>query len=339
MPRQPETTQCHPPNEHQAAAFARGTDQPVPIIFDTDFSPDVDDVGALAILHAFADQGEAEILGVVISSGDTYAARAVDTVNTYYGRPNIPIGITWNPTVATDSPYTRALALDFPNNLQEEITPVAPNAMKVYRQLLAAQPERSVTIVSVGFLNNLRDLLDSAPDDISELPGLELVKTKVARVVMMGGHYPDSASHPAGAEYNFVMDAESACVVIREWPTPIIFSGFELGVDIINGATLQAQTPSDNPVCVAYKLYTGGVGRSSWDLVTVHYAVRGSAGGYQLCAGGSNEVTRDGKNRWSTSVTTRPHAYLINTMPKEKIENVIEDLLVQPPQRAPGKTI
>lgn len=334
MSRQAKRTHYHLLNEHQAEAFLCGTDQPVSIIFDTDFSPDVDDVGALAILHAFADRDEADILGVVISSGDTYAARAVAAVNNYYGRPNIPIGITWNPTVATDSPYTRALALNFPNNLQGETTPVVPNAVKVYRKLLAAQPDRSVTIVSVGFLNNLRDLLHSAPDDISERSGLELAKTKVARVVMMGGHYPDSASHPAGAEYNFVMDAESAYIVIGEWPTPIIFSGFELGMDIMTGATLQEQTPPDNPVRVAYKLYTGGDGRNSWDLVTVHYAVRGSADGYQLCVGGGNEVTRDGKNRWSTSVTTKQHAYLINTMPKERIENMIENLLVQTPRRA-----
>jgi hypothetical protein len=195
----------------------------------------------------------------------------------------------------------------------------------------------------VGFLNNMRDLLNSAPDDISELSGLELAKTKVARVVMMGGHYPDSTSHPAGAEYNFVMDAESTYAVIRDWPTPIIFCGFELGVDIITGVTLQEQTPPDNPVRAAYKLYTGGAGRNSWDLVTVHYAVRGSGGmyaggrkaggGYHLCTGGSNEVTRDGQNRWSTSVTTKSHAYLMKTVPKETIENEIENLLVQPPKR------
>jgi inosine-uridine nucleoside N-ribohydrolase len=330
------------------AAFARGTDQPVPIILDTDFSPDVDDVGALAILHALAGRGEADILGVVISSGDPYSARAVSTVNTYYNRPDLPIGITWHPTVITDSPYTKTLALDFPNHLAKESMPAAPRAVDVYRQLLAAQPDRSVTIVSIGFLNNLRDLLNSAPDDISDLSGLELVKTKVARVVMMGGHYPDSALHPAGAEYNFVMDAESTYAVINDWPTAIIFSGLELGVDIITGATLQEQTPPENPVRVAYKLYTGGGGRNSWDLVTVHYAVRGSGGihaggkhasgihaggGYQLYAGGGNEVSRDGKNRWNTSLTTKLHAYLLKTVPKETIENEIENLLVQPPQK------
>jgi inosine-uridine nucleoside N-ribohydrolase len=328
------TTQYHLPHDHQAVAFLKGTEQPVPIIFDTDYSPDVDDVGALAILHAFADQGEAEILGVVISSGDPYAAGAVSAVNAYYGRPGLPIGITRQPTVTTDSPYTQALALDFPHALAVANAPAVPDAVTIYRQLLATQPDQSVTIVCVGFLNNLYDLLHSAPDHTSELPGLELAKTKVARVVMMGGHYPDSASHPAGAEYNFAMDAKSTYAVIREWPTPIIFSGFELGVDIMTGATLQEQTPPENPVRVAYKRYTGGDGRNSWDLVTVHYAVRGSAGGYQLSDGGSNEVTPDGQNRWNPSLTTSQHAYIMATVPKGTIENEIEKLLVQPPQRA-----
>lgn len=334
MTRQLETTQCCSPSEQQVEVFLRGTHQPVPIILDTDFSPDVDDVGALAILHALADQVEANILGVLISSGDPYAARAVATINDYYGRPDIPIGIPWNPTVTTDSPYTKALALDFPNHLEDKIMPVLPNAVSVYRQLLAVQPDHSVTIVCIGFLNNMRDLLDSEPDDISDLSGYELAKTKVARVVLMGGAYPDSGSHPTGAEYNFVMDPESACAVIKEWPTPIIFTGFELSVDIMTGATLQDQTPPENPVRVAYKLYTGGDARNSWDLVTVHYAVRGSAGGYQLCTDGINEVTMDGKNFWNKSVTTKHHAYLINSVPKEEIENMIEILLVQPPLRA-----
>ena len=60
-------------------------------------------------------------------------------VYTYYRRPDFPIGIAWSPTVATASPYTMVLALNFSNNLQEEITPTASNAAKVYRQLPAEQ--------------------------------------------------------------------------------------------------------------------------------------------------------------------------------------------------------
>jgi hypothetical protein len=32
-----------------------------PVIFDTDMGPDYDDVGAIALLHAFADSGKASM--------------------------------------------------------------------------------------------------------------------------------------------------------------------------------------------------------------------------------------------------------------------------------------
>ena len=37
------------------------------VIFDTDMGSDVDDAGALAVLHRLADLGEAEIAGVIFS--------------------------------------------------------------------------------------------------------------------------------------------------------------------------------------------------------------------------------------------------------------------------------
>ena len=41
--------------------------KPVKIIFDTDMCEDPEDVNALCLLHAFADEGEAEILACVAS--------------------------------------------------------------------------------------------------------------------------------------------------------------------------------------------------------------------------------------------------------------------------------
>ncbi len=43
--------------------------KPVSIIFDTDIAPDYDDVGAMALLHAFADQGEAATIDEVVFVG------------------------------------------------------------------------------------------------------------------------------------------------------------------------------------------------------------------------------------------------------------------------------
>ena len=66
--------------------------QAVPIIFDTDIGTDVDDAGALAILHILADQGEAEILATMSANQNRWCAPAIDVINTPYGRPDIPIG-------------------------------------------------------------------------------------------------------------------------------------------------------------------------------------------------------------------------------------------------------
>ena len=60
------------------------------IILDTDFGNDCDDAGALAILHQMAYSGEAEILATMYPMNDEWGAAAIDAVNTYYGKPNIP---------------------------------------------------------------------------------------------------------------------------------------------------------------------------------------------------------------------------------------------------------
>jgi hypothetical protein len=67
---------------------------PVRIIFDTDVGNDVDDVLALSMLHALQTRGECELLAVTITKPDELAGPFVDAVNTFYGRPGIPIGFT-----------------------------------------------------------------------------------------------------------------------------------------------------------------------------------------------------------------------------------------------------
>ncbi|MDD4425039.1 MAG: hypothetical protein PHS40_03855, partial [Mariniphaga sp.] len=52
------------------------------IIFDTDMGSDCDDVGALALLHHYADLGKAEILGCIYSSGKVpFGAGIVEAIN------------------------------------------------------------------------------------------------------------------------------------------------------------------------------------------------------------------------------------------------------------------
>ena len=70
--------------------------EPVRILFDTDMGNDVDDAIALATVHAFETRGEARILAVTITKDNRWAAPYVDLLNTFYGRPGIPLGMVRN---------------------------------------------------------------------------------------------------------------------------------------------------------------------------------------------------------------------------------------------------
>jgi purine nucleosidase len=80
------------------------------VILDTDISSDVDDVGAVAVLHALANQKKAHILAMMVSSGDPWSAPCLDALNTWFGRPDIPIGMVKGKSVRHESKYTAAIA-------------------------------------------------------------------------------------------------------------------------------------------------------------------------------------------------------------------------------------
>src|SRR5664279_2563034 len=159
--------------------------KPVNIIFDTDIAPDYDDVGALAMLHAFADRGEAVILATISSNAFETTAPTLSVLNTYFNRPGIPIGITKTklPDKSCSQQWAEAIISKYPHALKSNGE--ATDAVELYRKILSSQPYKSVTIVSVGFFTNLAGLLYSQPDAWSKLNGTDLVKKKVKQLVSM----------------------------------------------------------------------------------------------------------------------------------------------------------
>jgi len=300
--------------------------QPVRMILDTGVGVGADDLGALAVMHALADAGEAEVLATMVSvGGDEDAGRTVDAVNTYYGRPDVPIGVVSGPAPTVPSDYTAQVASDFPSDLG-----AADPAVDLYRRILAGQPDGSVTIVSVGFLTNLAELLASPADGVSDLTGEELVATKVARWVAMGGAYPDSATTLGGPEFNLAGDAPAARSTISGWPVAAVFSGFEVGRDVLTGAVLQTETPPDNPVREGYRLAAGSENEASFDLTAVLAAVQGASGGqFEVCTG-RNVVGGDGSTTWEHRANG-PHGYLRAVVPDNEIAATLDALLVVPP--------
>jgi purine nucleosidase len=295
---------------------------PVKIIFDTDMCGDFDDVGALAVLNALADQGKDEILACVANGHDKDKATAasISAINTYYGRPNIPIGTYQGPGYPPyPSHYTAKLRDEFPQSAKPDDQ--EPTSLDIYRRTLAAAPNHSVVIVSTGLLINLRNLLESKPDASSPLSGIDLVKLKVKKLVVMGGQYPQ------GSESNFISTGAGPDTqyAVEHWPTPILFSGFEIGLPMITGKVL-VHTPVTNPVRRAYDPN----GRPSWDLTAALAAVEDPTLYWTVSPEGYCEVRSNGSDQWHET-PNRHHTYLIAKMPPAEVGKVLDDLLALPP--------
>lgn len=309
---------------------------PVSVIFDTDMASDCDDAGALAVLHALADRGEAEILAVVTNRKCPagVSGAVCDVINTYYGRPEIRIGtdkdgakFRWN----KPSTYTPAVAGDFPNDSGDDTE--LPDALHVYRETLAAAPDHSVVICSVGALSNLEDLLNSRADRHSSLSGIELIRKKVARTVIMGGHFPRSSK----PETNIRLDPPAAVAVVHEWPTPIIWQGFEVGAVLHCGAPLKDTSPA-NPVRRAFELrpYLDGKaidrGKPAHDQAAVLLAVRGIQPElWNLSGDGRVVVDSDGHTEWKPDQRVK-HRYASIKGRPDRLAKLIDDLMTAAPK-------
>ena len=317
--------------------------QPAKIIFDTDMDSDCDDVGALAVLHALADLGEAEILATVVSSKHPWSPACVDVINTYYNRPDLPTGAPKGAGAQKPSKYARELADRFPHDTPS--TDKVPDAMQIYRDVLSRQPDKSVVIVTVGYLTNVSDLL-KLPADGDNPSGLDLIHRKVLRWVCMGGNF---VGKPARDDVklsnnNFTFDKAASLNAIRNWPGELVFVGREIGSvpsGLKAGARLK-ETPASNPVRVGYELYFAGEAKDRHvaDPTTVLYAVRGLRDYWHVEDQGHMDLDPDMTFTWRYDDVRKPpgkQSYLlkrtVDGKPNDRaIERLIEDLMTQQPK-------
>ncbi|MDO3385857.1 nucleoside hydrolase [Gilvimarinus sp. SDUM040013] len=157
------------------------------IIFDTDFGGDADDLGALAMLNHMHNQGKCELVAVMNWNNERYSLPAIGAINQYYGNPNIPLGSRKEGLWHGEWQYSKPLVDALGSNRQIDQT---PDTTELYRKLLAQAADSSITVVTVGPLLNILRLLESAPDEHSDMNGVELVQKKVQTFVIMGGQFP-----------------------------------------------------------------------------------------------------------------------------------------------------
>ena len=312
---------------------------PVRIFFDTDMETDCDDAAAMAVLHALADNGECEILATVVSVRDWTSAACVAAINQYYGRESLPLGMVKGEGVLEKSKFATQVAAKF--STQVKVPTDVPEATFVYRDILARQPDQSVTVVTVGYLTNLKNLLQLPADD-THPSGFDLIKAKVTTWVCMGGNFvgtPPKDDLKLG-NVNFQRDATSAHYVIHHWPRPLVFVGREIG-SVPSGLQIGdslAQTASNNPVRAAYEHYFGGKAKKRHvaDPTTVLYSVRGLRDYWDIETKGWMDLRPDMTFEWKMDHDAQ-QAYLLKKakdgVPNDRmIEDVLDALLIQPPR-------
>lgn len=312
------------------------------IVFDTDIAGDVDDALALAMLHALADRGECTIEAVTVSKTHPQNAPMVDAINTFYGRPGIPIGVTKG-NYPKESKYVDLAeqkddgVLRYPHDLMTSAD--APDAVDVLRQVLAEAEPNSITIVPVGLAVNIADLLESPADDISPLTGVELVRDKVKLLSIMAGAFNPVNGNTHFLEANVVNHVGSMQRFVRQWPSevPVVWSDFNIGIRARYPRRSIAHDFNYMPhhiIRESYLLFCGpDHDRPSWDLTSVLYAVRPGDGYFGLSPKGTVGVADDGFTTF-TPAATGNHRYLkMNGMQAARVIEVQRALVSQPPVR------
>ena len=303
-------------------AFSYTPDARVNVIFDTDIDSDVDDAGAMALLHSYVQEGKVNLLAVVGCCKSGYAAPCIDAINTYYGLPDVPVGIaTTSPGGGAGSKYQQYVAQVYQNDINSDY--YAPTALEVYRKTLAEAEDNSVVLVVVGTLNNIEELLKSPADQYSDLTGIELVAKKVKLCSIMAGYFP------SGSENNMRFDAAASIYVEANCPVPIMWSGWEIGNYIITGNTRHLMA-ADDPVRKSYDLYFGNTtsGRQSWDLTSLVYAVEGAGDYWDVQKGTVTIDPSNGSNTWTADENGK-HAILIKKMEPTQVANAINAQMVK----------
>jgi inosine-uridine nucleoside N-ribohydrolase len=314
---------------------------PVRLIFDTDIGNDVDDVLALGVIHALQSRGQCQLLAVTITKDQPLAAEFVDAVNTFYGRGDIPIGMVRDGVTKEEGkflPLARVQdqgQLRYPHDLEGAKT---PEATAVLRRVLSDQPDDSVSIAQVGFSTNLARLLASPPDNICPLDGVELVRRKVRLLSIMAGHFQPGSGTERFLEYNVKMDVAACQQLMQKWPTPIVFSGFEIGIAVPYPAVSIERDYNyvpHHPLPEAYRLYEPPPhNRPTWDLTSVLYAVFPDRGYFDLSPPGNVTVEQDGFTRWEANDKGRCRHLLINNVQIARVTEALVQLASQPPHPA-----
>ena len=316
-----------------SSALAAG-EYPKRIVFDTDIGSDVDDGLALSLIHAMIGRGELDLLAVTSTNASGLVPRYVRMLNAYFGRPDIPIGTPDMPAMLMDGNFMQLTldALEARYVADPSVPPPAEPAVPLLRRVLAESPDRSVTVLTVGFATNLARLLDSPADEISPMTGRELIACKTDRLIIMAGTF---SGRPADyVENNIRFDIDAARRVAGGWPVPIVWEGHEIGSSLLFPLDRLQRIFAADPDMPAYVScrHFGIPTMALWDLAVPLFAVH--PGYFRLSPPGRVAIREDGTCAFTPEENGRDR--YIEPLTGEESDRILEAfgwLLSQPPRR------
>ncbi len=280
------------------------------VILDTDIGSSTDDLFALEMLYRYEEQGRCRLLGVVVDRMGEECAACADVMGTYFGHGDVPIGLVRdgieNPAVWIDY---RALPTHTDQNgnlmFHRSVADYSqlPDGWQLYRRLLAAQPDHSVSIVSIGFVTCLAQLLQSEADSYSSLSGVELVRRKVKCLYVMGGVFGDAVE----PDFNFSQGITFAQTFFDLWPQEVdmVFSPMEVGQEVEytpEQVIADIDWTDAHPIKQVYMTYNCNTGQKMWDPMVVIQAVEGDSL-FALSPRGTVQFTDNAETLFTPSTT------------------------------------
>ena len=318
------------------------TKPPVKMIFDTDMGNDIDDAMALAMIHQLARRGAVELLAVTSTKDHPKSVAYIDALNTWYGFPDIPLGAVRDGAAKEEGKYNGQIDRKgadgkpfFPHDLDGT---KAPEAVSLIRKTLAAHPDGSVMLVQVGFFTNFARLLDSKADDVSPLDGPALIKAKVKELVIMAGAFQTIGFDTKHIEYNVKLDIPSAKRIAADWPSPVIWSGYEIGIAaaypwksiVEDYAYAEPHLIKDSYLAYVPKHPHD---RPTWDLTAALYAIHPDRGYFDLSPKGHVHVDDEGRTDFREKGDGNDRYLLMNSVQTEKVREALVQLCSEPPVR------
>ncbi|HVN03593.1 MAG TPA: hypothetical protein VMT86_04190 [Bryobacteraceae bacterium] len=261
-----------------------GAKPAVGVLFDSAMRR-IDDVLALAMLHAYGGKGQARTAAVGVSCPDLEAAQFCDSLWAFYaGAATCTAAKAMHPPpvgLADGKPAARLPMLSQPLGKRgADGQPVYPNTIQsiedtaevptLFRNALMAQYDQDAVIVLSGPATNLVQLLDM-------YGAKDWIMRKVRLLSVTG----------VGVE----SDAAAAQKLFAEWPTPIAMAGREIGDALpFPGEAIEkdfAWTTAD-PVVDAYCAYRPmPYDAPSYAMAAMLYAVHPNDGYFKLSGSGN----------------------------------------------------